>query len=80
MTREEKVKELIVKVSMGRIKEDMITLDADLRKDLGLDSLAMVELLVLTEDAFGFKADKNDATAAGTLRMTLAFLDKYLKA
>lgn len=80
MTREEKVKELIVKVSMGKIKEDMITLDVDLRKDLGLDSLAMVELLVLTEDAFGIKADKNDALAAGTLRMTLAFLDKYLKA
>lgn len=80
MTREEKVKQLIVKVGMGRVKEDMITLDADLRKDLGLDSLAMVELLVLIEDAFGFQADKNDAQAAGTLRLTLAFLDKYVKA
>lgn len=80
MTREEKVKELIVKVSMGKIKENMITSDIDLRKDLGLDSLAMVELLVLTEDAFGFKADKNDALAAGTLGQTLVFLDKYLDA
>ncbi|MDP2849240.1 MAG: phosphopantetheine-binding protein [Humidesulfovibrio sp.] len=80
MTREEKVKQLIIKVGEGKITEDMITLDADLNKDLGLDSLAMVELLVMTEDAFGIQASKDDAQAAGTLRLTLAYLDKYLEA
>jgi len=79
MSTEAKIKQLIVKVSNGMVKEDMITMDADLRKDLGLDSLAMMELLVMIEDAFGISVGIEDAQAASTLRLTLSNLEKYLK-
>jgi acyl carrier protein len=79
MSAEAKIKQLIVKVSKGMVKEDMITMDADMRKDLGLDSLAMMELLVMIEDAFGISVDIEDAQAASTLRLTLSYLEKYLK-
>jgi Phosphopantetheine attachment site. len=53
MTRFEKVQGLIQKAGKGKVAVEKIVPAADLRSDLGLDSLAMMELLVLTEEAFG---------------------------
>ena len=80
MTTFEKVQGLIQKVGKGKVAVEKIVPAADLRSDLCLDSLALMELLVLTEEAFGVKISKEDAMATKTVAQSVAYLDSHAKA
>jgi acyl carrier protein len=44
------------------IEESQISPSADLKKDLGIDSLDFVDLFVIVENNFGFKMKSEDMT------------------
>lgn len=56
MDVDKKVIELLSEIS----DSDMITNQDTLKYDIGLDSLAMVMLLVSIEDTFGFELNESD--------------------
>lgn len=80
MTTEEKAKQLIVKVSRGKVAQENIAPESDLRNDLGLDSLSIAELLVLTEEAFGISIDISDVQEARTFSHMLGYIGNSAKA
>ena len=61
-----KINNLLVKEI--EIDEEQISPDADLKKDLGIDSLDFVDLFVIIENNFGFKMKAEDMTAVKTLQ------------
>ena len=63
----EKLHQLVIKVSKGRLSEFVLTPEARLNEDLGLDSLAQSELIVLVEDTFGVKVDLSEAAKIATI-------------
>ncbi len=50
------------------IDEDQIRPQADLKKDLGIDSLDFVDLFVIIENNFGFKMKAEEMTDVKTLQ------------
>jgi len=50
------------------IEENQISPDADLKKDLGIDSLDFVDLFVIIENNFGFKMKAEEMTDIKKLR------------
>lgn len=58
------------------IDEDQITLEADLKKDLGIDSLDFVDLFVIIENNFGFKMKAEEMTDVKTLQDFYAYIIK----
>lgn len=58
------------------VSEALVTLDADLRDDLGCDSLDLVELAMALEETFGIELPDNDVEKVGTV----ADLIKLIKA
>lgn len=50
------------------IDEDQIRYDADLKKDLGIDSLDFVDLFVIIEKNFGFKMKAEEMYDVKTLQ------------
>lgn len=77
MTTNEKVCELILKVKQGKLSQDKLKPEADLRNDLGMDSLDMSELLVLAEEAFNISVDIEKAQQVKTLAEMVAGIDQY---
>ena len=77
MTTNEKVCELILKVKQGKLSQDKLKPEADLRDDLGMDSLDMSELLVLAEEAFNISVDIEKAQQVKTLAEMVAGIDQY---
>lgn len=77
MTTNEKVCELIIKVKKGKVSQDQLKPEADLRDDLGMDSLDMSELLVLAEEAFNISVNIEKAQQVKTLAEMVAGIDKY---
>jgi len=80
MTTSEKVCELIIKVKKGKLSQDALKPEARLREDLGLDSLNLAELLVLTEDAFKISISLAEAQNAKTFADIITCVDKYCAA
>lgn len=60
------VAEIIAKVSGVDVEE--VQLDRHLTRDLGLDSLALVETAVRIEDAFGFRVEDADIQQFSTVQ------------
>lgn len=50
------------------IDEEQISPGAELKKDLGVDSLDFVDLFVIIENHFGFKMKAEEMTGVTTLR------------
>jgi acyl carrier protein len=50
------------------IDEEQISPDADLKKDLGIDSLDFVDLFVIIENNFGFKMKAEEMAGVKTLQ------------
>jgi len=50
------------------IEEELITPAAELKKDLGIDSLDFVDLFVIIENNFGFKMKAEEMTEVKTLQ------------
>ncbi len=80
MATMEKVAEMILKTRKGKLTQQDIKPEAALRIDLGLDSLAMAELLVLAEDTFKVDLGIEDAQAAKTVQQIVDLIDRRIAA
>ena len=69
----EKIKELLI--NELNIEEDIITPEANLVKDLGINSLELADLVLLCEDNFGVSISDNDIRGFSTIADVVAFLD-----
>jgi len=76
----EKIAELIVKVSNGRVTKEQIKPEAHLSNDLKLDSLAMSELLVLAEDEFNVRFSTDEVTKIKTVAEMLTLANQVVSA
>ncbi|MBS7528167.1 acyl carrier protein [Fusibacter paucivorans] len=70
----EKVKDLLVE-ELG-LDADEVTLESNIREDLGADSLDMVDLIMSIEDAFGIKVDEKDTVNIKTVGDIVNYIDK----
>ncbi len=69
---EEKVKAFLVEEL--EIDEDKIYGDARLKEDMGIDSLEVVDVVVLVEQEFGFKMKPEDFKELHTLDQFCQFI------
>ncbi len=79
MSTMDKVCELIMKARKNKLPKEELTPDAVLVKDLGFDSLALTELLVLVEDAFSLEIPLAEAQRRQTIGEIVAYVDGCLK-
>ena len=59
------------------IDQDKIEGDALLKDDLGIDSLEVVDVIVLVDDAFGFKMKPEDFKELRTLNQFCAYIQEH---
>ena len=62
---EEKVREFLI--DDLEIEEEKITPDANLKDDLGIDSLDFVDIVVIVEKKFGFKIKPEEMAGVKTV-------------
>jgi len=58
------------------IDEEQISHEADLKKDLGIDSLDFVDLFVIIENNFGFKMKAEEMIDVKTLQEFYSYIIK----
>jgi acyl carrier protein len=73
---EEKVIKTVAK-SLG-ISVDKITLEKEFIKDLGADSLDVVEIVISLEEAFKVLVDENDAEEITDVRSAVDYITNLL--
>ena len=73
----EEVKSAIVEAL--NVKEDEVTLEANLRDDLGIDSLDAVELVMELEDTFNVKIEDSEAQNFVTVKDIVDFIETAKK-
>ena len=59
-----------------QIKEDMITLDAELASDLGINSIELADLVMICEDRFGIDIDDDEIRGFTTVGDVVNYLEK----
>ena len=69
----EKVKEIILEVL--NIPTDKITLETNLKDDLKVDSVDLLELIVAFEDVFGVEVSNDDVQGIVTVGDIVAYLE-----
>ncbi|MBQ8357136.1 MAG: acyl carrier protein [Clostridia bacterium] len=69
----EKVKELLVEEL--QINPEDITLDADLSKDLNINSIELADLLMSCEEKFGIEISEDDSNAFTTVGDVVDYLE-----
>ena len=75
MTTLQKVGEIIVNVKKNRIAASSIVPESSLREDLDLDSIGLVEAVVLVEEAFKMKVSQQDVVSLKTVADVVAYID-----
>ena len=70
----EKVKE-IIKDTIN-CSEDKITLEANLKDDLGIDSLDSMELMMAVEDAYGITVPEEELPNLTSVKAIVEYVDK----
>ena len=70
----EKIKE-IMQEELGKDR-NQVTLESDIIKDLGLDSLDIVTLIMAVEDEYGFTADDDEIVALKTVGDVVNYIEK----
>lgn len=60
------------------IEESKIADNARLKEDLGIDSLEVVDVVVLVEDSFGYKMKPEDFKELKTLEDFCLFIQKHI--
>lgn len=70
----EKVKEIIMDTI--NCSEDKITLEANLKDDLGIDSLDSMELMMAVEDAYGITVPEEELLILHQLKQLLSMLTR----
>jgi len=76
MTREE-IEEIVKKFLIEDIEvdEEVITPEANLKDDLGIDSLDFVDIVVIVERNFGFKIKSEEMQGITTLRQFCDYIE-----
>lgn len=70
----EKVKEIITDTI--NCSEDKITLEANLKDDLGIDSLDSMELMMAVEDAYGITVPEEELPNLTSVKAIVEYVDK----
>ncbi len=73
----EKIKKLIAEQLC--ISVEKVTDDADITKDLGADSLDVVELLMAFEEEFGVSISDEEATKIKTVNDVVSYIESKQK-
>ena len=73
----DKIKD-IMETELGKNRND-VTLESDIIKDLGLDSLDIVTLIMAVEDEYGFTADDDEIAALKTVGDVVSYIEKRPK-
>ncbi len=72
----EKVKETIVEII--NCDEEKITMDANLKDDLGIDSLDAMELSMALEEAYNITIEEEALQDFDTVRKIVEYIDKQV--
>ena len=78
MTTVQKIAEIIAKVKKNRVVASAIKPESRLREDLDLDSIGLVEAIVLVEEAFKVKVSQQDVAELKTVADVVAYIDTKL--
>ncbi len=70
----DKIKD-IMETELGKNRND-VTLESDIIKDLGFDSLDIVTLIMAVEDEYGFTADDDEIAALKTVGDVVSYIEK----
>ena len=73
----EQVKEILMEEL--QLREEEITLDADLRNDLGINSIELADLIMLCEDQFGIEIQDEDIHKFVTISDVVNYLEAQEK-
>ena len=73
----EKVRAMLAK--QLNLPAEKITLESDIIKDLGADSLDVVELLISLEDDYGISIPEEDIAGVKTVKDIVAMIEKFQK-
>ena len=73
----EKVKELLVKEL--QIQGDLITMDAELTSDLGINSIELADLVMICEEQFDLVIEDEDLHGFITVGDVVEFLEEQAK-
>jgi acyl carrier protein len=73
----EKLKEILI--SELQIEEELITLDAALASDLGVNSLELAELVLTVEDQLGVEINEDDLHKFITVGDVVKYLEEIAK-
>jgi acyl carrier protein len=74
---EEKVREFLI--DDLEIDEEKIAADAQLKEDLGIDSLDFVDIVVIVEKKFGFKIKPEEMANVKTLSQFVDYIEAKVK-
>ena len=69
----EKVKELLVEEL--QVNPDDVTMDADLSKDLGINSIELADLIMLCEEKFNIEISEDDSNNFNTVGDVVNYLE-----
>ena len=73
----EKVRAMLAK--QLNLQEDKIKLESDIVKELGADSLDVVELLISLEDDYGISIPEEDIANVKTVKDIVEMIEKFQK-
>ena len=73
----EKIKD-IMEEELGKDRNE-VTLESDIIKDLGLDSLDIVTLIMAVEDEYGFTADDDEIVNLKTVGDVVKYIENATK-
>jgi acyl carrier protein len=74
MMIQEKLTQILVEEF--EIEEQLITPEADLREDIGIDSLDVVDMVVVINEEFGIKLQAQDFKGVKTFGQLVELLEK----
>lgn len=70
----EEIKKLFIECA--NVDADEVTMDANLKKDLGIDSLYAVELTLQLEEIYGIEIDADEMANLVTVRDIVELIEK----
>ena len=70
----DKVKKILI--DELQLDESQITLDAELSKDLGINSIELADLIMMCEEQFGIEISEDDANEFVTVNDIVNYLEK----
>ena len=73
----EKIKEILI--SELQVEEDLITMDAALASDLGVNSLELAELILVVEDKLDIEINEDDLHKFITVGDVVKYLEENAK-